>query len=88
MLYNVPMSIAQTNMILHESITTHKRMAWGLAEVSSATGLSVNFLRYEVTRGNLPVKRFGRRVLIRNEDLMTYLENGSKGQSAAAEETR
>jgi len=61
------------------SITHEQRITWSLAEISAATGLSENFLRYEVRRGNLRIKRFGRRVLVGNEELHRYLENGSGG---------
>lgn len=61
------------------SITQNQRMTWSLADISAATGLSVNFLRYEIRRGNLSVRKFGRRVLVRAEDLKAYIENGSAG---------
>lgn len=60
-----------------ETLPTLPRLAWGLGEVSNATGLSVPFLRAEVRAGRLPVRRFGRRVLVRDEDLKTYLARGS-----------
>jgi excisionase family DNA binding protein len=60
-----------------ETLTTLPRLAWGLTEVSECTGLSVAFLRAEVRAGRLPVRRFGRRVLIRDEDLKAYLLRGS-----------
>jgi hypothetical protein len=44
------------------------RLTWGLSEVSKSTGLSVAFLRAEVRAGRLPVRRFGRRVFVRDED--------------------
>lgn len=59
------------------ALTTLQRLAWGFKEVSESTGLSVAFLRAEVRAGRLPVRRFGRRVLIRDEDLKTYLSQGS-----------
>lgn len=58
------------------------RITWGLADLSKATGLSVNFLRYEIRRGNLKARNFGRRVLVRAEDLRQYIENGSAGAKA------
>lgn len=61
------------------SITERLRITWSLSEISEATGLSVQFLRYEVRRGNLRVKKFGRRVLVRSEDLMRYIDQGSTG---------
>ena len=65
---------------------TNKRIAWGLADVAEITGLSVGFLRNEVKKGILPVKRFGRRILILDEDLRNYLSRGSvtkRGKEAA-----
>jgi hypothetical protein len=43
---------------------TTQRVAWALQEVAKATGLSLGFLRNDVRRGVLPVRRFGRRVLV------------------------
>jgi excisionase family DNA binding protein len=61
-----------------ESHTDSQRMAWGLGEISEHTGLSLAFLRAEVRNGRLPVRRFGRRVLVKNEDLEAYLDRGSE----------
>jgi hypothetical protein len=54
-----------------------ERIAWGLHDIAKATGLSMAFLRNEVRAGRLVVRRFGRRVLVKNEDLELYLERGS-----------
>jgi excisionase family DNA binding protein len=70
-----------------QSQETIQRIAWGLAEIAESTGLSLAFLRNEVRRKALPVKRFGRRVLVLEEDLRRYLTDGSqqtKGQSDAS----
>lgn len=64
-----------------ETLPTLPRLAWGLSEVSNATGLSVPFLRAEVRAGRLPVRRFGRRVLVRDEDLKDYLLRGSERET-------
>lgn len=61
---------------MHTNITTH-RVAWSLQDISRATGLSLSFLRNDVRRGVLRVKRFGRRVLVLDEDLKAYLSEGS-----------
>jgi excisionase family DNA binding protein len=61
-----------------EGYQTSQRMAWGLGEISEFTGLSLGFLRAEVRAGRLPVRRFGRRVLVKNEDLQAYLDHGSE----------
>lgn len=67
-----------------EALTPLQRLAWGLSEVSKCTGLSVPFLRAEVRAGRLPVRRFGRRVLVRDEDLKDYLSRGSERESASS----
>ncbi len=61
------------------SAVEKSRVTWSLAEISEVTGLSKSFLRYEVRRGNLPVRKFGRRVLVLDGDLRAYIENGSTG---------
>jgi excisionase family DNA binding protein len=70
-----------------ETHTATQRMAWSLAEISEATGLSEGYLRGEVKRGALPVKKFGRRVLVLDEDLRTYMAQGS-GSSASKDELK
>jgi hypothetical protein len=67
------------------SITQPQRVTWSLLDISEATGLSLNFLRGEVRRGNLKVKRFGRRVLVRDEDFRTYIDSGSSGNITGRE---
>lgn len=49
-------------------------MAYSVEEISEQTTLSKAFLRNEIRAGNLKVNRFGRRVLILNEDLQAYLK--------------
>jgi excisionase family DNA binding protein len=61
------------------AMTTELRMAYSLEEVSKKTSLSKAFLRLEIKRGRLQVRRFGRRILVRNEDLERYIETGSAG---------
>jgi excisionase family DNA binding protein len=65
---------------MQANVTT-QRIAWSLGEISDATGLSLGFLRNDVRRGTLPTKKFGRRVLVLDEDLKNYL---SKGESPNA----
>lgn len=59
-----------------------QRIAWGLAEIAQSTGLSLAFLRNEVRRNALPVKRFGRRVLVLDDDLKRYLSKGRPNAEA------
>lgn len=68
-----------------ENYTTSQRMAWGLGEVAEFTGLSLAFVRNEVRAGRLPFRRFGRRILIRDEDLQKYLAEGSPGDKSSDE---
>lgn len=61
---------------------TSRRLGWGLADIEEATGLSQGFLRNELRAGRLPFRKFGRRVLVRDEDLQRYLHEGSPGNRA------
>jgi excisionase family DNA binding protein len=61
----------------HNEAGTH-RVGWSLAEISEAVGLSLGYLRNEVRAKRLPVKRFGRRVVVRDEDFKLFLERGSQ----------
>ena len=61
---------------------TTQRVAWGLAEIAESTGLSLAFIRNEVRRKALPVKRFGRRVLVLDADLKNYLSTGRPNAEA------
>ena len=61
---------------MQENVTS-RRIAWSLAEISEATGLSIGFLRNDVRRGVLQIKKFGRRVLVLDEELKRYLKEGS-----------
>jgi len=63
--------------------TTTQRVAWSIAEISEATGLSIGFLRNENRRGALKTKKFGRRVLVLDADLRDYLEGSNKEQNTA-----
>ena len=71
------MQESKINMI--ETINETKKIAYSVEEISEKTSLSKAFLRLEIRRGKLKIKRFGRRVLIRDEDLREYIENGSDG---------
>jgi hypothetical protein len=59
-----------------------ERIAWSLSDISDSTGLSLGFLRNEVRRGTLPIKKFGRRVLVLEKDLRNYLEGGSQSKES------
>ena len=56
-----------------QTSVTYQRMAFGLTELSAATGLSLGLLRKEVERGALRVRRVGRRVIVLEQDWLRYL---------------
>lgn len=64
-----------------ETQTQNARIAWSIADISKLTGLSPGFLRNEQRAGRLPIKRFGRRILVLDQDLQNYLSQGSKRAS-------
>ncbi len=64
---------------------TQERIAWSLADISKQTGLSLGYLRNEVRAKRLPIKKFGRRVLVLTNDLQTYLETGSGQEKAVSD---
>ena len=58
-----------------ETVTERQdKMAYSVDEISEQTTLSKAFLRNEIRAGHLKVQRFGRRVLILNDDLQAYLK--------------
>lgn len=63
-----------------EQSITKGRIAWSLGDISEATGLSLGFLRNDVRRGALRIRKFGRRVLVLDSDLKAYLDEGSNHQ--------
>ena len=70
-----------------ESYPASQRLAWSLAEISELTNLSLPFLRAEVRGGRLEVRKFGRRVLVRDQDLEKYLAQGSPGNKGSQSES-
>lgn len=65
-----------------EANVTTQRIAWSFREIADLAGLSVGFLRNEAKKGRLPIKRFGRRVLVLDKDLKEYLAQGSQSGEA------
>jgi excisionase family DNA binding protein len=51
----------------------NNKFAYSVEEISERTSLSKPFLRNEIRAGNLKVSRFGRRVLVLQQDLHNYL---------------
>lgn len=54
------------------------KVAWSLKEIAESTGLSLGYLRNEVRGKRLPIRRFGRRILVLDHDLEGYLSRGSE----------
>lgn len=61
-----------------EAIAVKNKKAYSIKEVSEETTLSVPFVRLEIKRGNLKAGKFGSRVLITENSLSEYLNNGEK----------
>ena len=51
----------------------NQKLAYSVSDVSEQTSLSKSYVRNEISAGNLKVQRFGRRVLVLNQDLQSYL---------------
>lgn len=51
------------------------RTGYRVSEIVSLTGLGQTFVRDEIAKGRLPARKAGSVVLVRAEDLVTYIEN-------------
>ena len=60
-------------------IASESKLAYSIEEICRQTSLSKAFLRLEIKRGRLKIRRFGRRILVRAEDLAAYIAEGSEG---------
>ena len=54
-------------------ITQEQQLTYTPAQAAKLLGLSESAIRARSFRGQLPVQRWGRRLLIRHEDLMRVL---------------
>ena len=63
-----------------------ERIAYGIAEIARATGLSASFIRLEIRRGRLRATKCGRRVLITTDEVRRYLSSGDADQPRRASE--
>ena len=65
--------------------TVTGRRAYSVPELSRQYPVSIGFLRGEIRRGAIRVRRFGRRVLILKEDWESYLaRTAASGTGAGA----
>jgi excisionase family DNA binding protein len=62
-----------------KSIVLDSKRAYGVAEIAQSYGISIGYLRNEIKAHRLPIKRFGRRVLVLKEDWEKYLEDHDTG---------
>jgi excisionase family DNA binding protein len=53
------------------------RLAWRPKEVAETLGLSLAFIRKEIRLKNLKITKFGRAVLVLDEDLRKYINKKS-----------
>jgi hypothetical protein len=60
-----------------EKGSTNSRLAYSLEELAGDIGVSVGFLRLEITRGQLVPTRLGRRVIVAAEEVRRYLAANS-----------
>lgn len=63
-----------------------ERRARSITEACEELGVSRNFLMSQIRQGLLRARRFGRRVIILNEDFETYLDS-AESVSAGHENT-
>lgn len=57
--------------------TVSKPIARGIKEAAEAVGVSPSFIRKAIEAGDLRRSRVGRRVLIKEEDLIAWLDGDS-----------
>jgi excisionase family DNA binding protein len=62
--------------MMNKSLTAAKKvkLAYSLAEMAEATGVSVPLLRAEIIRGNLKPVRIGRRIVVPAHECDRFLE--------------
>jgi hypothetical protein len=56
------------------SATGSDKKAFSVAELVQQYPVSVGFLRNEIRRGSLRVRRFGRRIVVLKEDWDSYIQ--------------
>jgi hypothetical protein len=68
---------------MNEHVTLPIRKACSLAELAASLGVSIGFVRLEVTRKHLHVIRLGRRVLVTCAEADRYLSQRSQVSSSS-----
>lgn len=54
-------------------MTNNQRLSWRLAELAKVTGLSLPFLKKEVQRKRLPIRKVGSATIVLHTDVLKYL---------------
>ena len=62
------------NNMNQEEITSTNKLAYSVDEVAKKTSLSKAYIRLQISLGRIKVRRFGRRVLVLDEDLRNFLQ--------------
>jgi excisionase family DNA binding protein len=65
-------------------ITAKHAIARGIKEAASLVGVSASFVRKEISLGHLKETRLGRRVLIKDSDLVAWLNRNDNPKQEAA----
>ena len=63
---------------LKEGVGTPHPIARGIREAAQAVGVSPNFVRKAIDAGELKRYRLGRRVLVKESDLLDWLNRGEE----------
>jgi hypothetical protein len=58
------------------------RLAWRVAELAAASGLSIQFLRKEIREGKLPKRKLGGAVIVLDSDARAYLAGSTENSEA------
>jgi len=56
-----------------KNVSHSGRLAWPLVDLAYELGVSVPFLRLEISRGRLKPARLGRRVVVPDDEVRRYL---------------
>lgn len=63
----------------HPTMKGVPKLTWSAEEIARTLGLSIQFIRNEMHAGHLLSHKYGRRRLVRTQDLEAYVERGSEG---------
>jgi excisionase family DNA binding protein len=70
---------------LRDAETAKRPIARGIRETAEILGVSPSFVRKEIEAGNLRRTRLGRRVLVKDADLLEWLNRNDDPRTEAAQ---